>query len=154
MPEVCDVICDIVSSATSDSDTSLNSNRLKEVLKFALQAVRVTKRVAGSDEQLKKAWSPKKLSESAASLEASDRFKASTSLHGLFKQLLALIEKNDAAPKSQKSKTQSSANGQASEKAMPGKQGKKRPSRDAAQAETSTKPAKKKAKKAAPARSA
>ena len=93
---ICAVVVEAVHVAASDdvSASSLNAQRLKEVLRFALQAVRITVRVAGNEAKaVYMAWPLDDLEGMATALQSSTRFKSSTSLHGLIKEMLAVLRR-------------------------------------------------------------
>ena len=92
IPDINKCICEIVSSAATDADSPFNANRLKESIKFVLQVARLSKRVVSSSDKLRTTWKLNKLHDAADQLQSSERFKASTSIHALFKQLFAILE--------------------------------------------------------------
>ena len=88
-------------AAAPDADTpaaqQLNGQRLKDVLRFALQAMRITARVADAAEAptaLAECWPRHELAATAEQLQRSERFAASTSLHGLLKEMLVVAERS------------------------------------------------------------
>lgn len=94
---VCEVVVETIHVAAAgdgSANSSLNAQRLKEVLRFALQAVRITVRVADNEaEAVRTAWSFDEVEGMATALQASERFKSSTSLHGLIKEMLAVLRR-------------------------------------------------------------
>lgn len=81
-----------LSVASAVESPTANAATLKEVLKLGLQAARLTKRVLADDgDRLSQIWKPAKIQEASASLAASDRFKQSSSLLGLLKQMAAIV---------------------------------------------------------------
>ena len=96
MSSVRRAVLETLEMAASDdsSASSLNAQRLKEVLRFALQAVRITARLAeGDSAQALACWPPSELEAISAQMQASERFRESTSLHGLLKEMLATLRK-------------------------------------------------------------
>lgn len=91
---ICAVVVETVQvAASSDANaTSLNAQRLKEVLRFALQAVRITVRVANNEASIvHDVWPLADVEGMSTALQSSDRFKNSTSLQGLLKEMLAVL---------------------------------------------------------------
>ncbi|WFD27440.1 DNA-directed DNA polymerase [Malassezia nana] len=99
------VVATVQVAASSDANaTSLNAQRLKEVLRFSLQAVRITVRVADNEASLvHEVWPLADVEGMSTALQSSDRFKSSTSLQGLLTEMLAVLrgvgELNSASKK-------------------------------------------------------
>ncbi|WFC98442.1 DNA-directed DNA polymerase [Malassezia yamatoensis] len=97
-------------AATSDA---LNAQRLKDVLRFALQAVRVTLRVTedtkSGAEKMAEVWPPAQWQDLMSTMQSSERFQNSTSLHGIIKEILAVITRAQSSPKQNKKRTAPSA---------------------------------------------
>ena len=93
-------------ACTDDESSGINANRLKDVLKFGMQALRITRRAAGVDAKdsdltpVKKVWKTEKLLEADEMLKGSKRFSDSPSLRSLWKQLLALAGAQEIASQS------------------------------------------------------
>ncbi|PWN19959.1 hypothetical protein BCV69DRAFT_283492 [Microstroma glucosiphilum] len=113
MPDVANLVFTLLPTSTSSSPSSTgslpNAAHLKEVLKFALQAVRITKRVVFAEDvegkATKSVWKPSKIREAMAALEKEERFKNSTSLQSLLKQMLVIVEgKSEEGKKDKKRK--------------------------------------------------
>lgn len=99
MTQVHEAVLDVVRAAmTSDA---LNSQRLKEVLRFALQAIRITARIAAESDDagatMAACWPLPVLQQTAESLQSSDRFQSSTSLHGLMKEMISVVSRTTTA---------------------------------------------------------
>lgn len=90
VPEISNAFVSIVNDAC-ESSTGMTSNHVKDTIKFVLQAARISTKV-GEAERVKSAWKASKLQEAAEKLLASDKFKASTSIHDLMKQLLKVAQ--------------------------------------------------------------
>lgn len=108
LAEVRSMALDIVrAAATSDA---LNAQRLKEVLRFALQAVRVTVRVADATDDsaahVAQCWPLDELRGALEALQSAERFQSSTSLHGMLKEMTAVVSRatqtDASAPKPKK----------------------------------------------------
>ncbi|PSS32180.1 hypothetical protein PHLCEN_2v2053 [Hermanssonia centrifuga] len=72
------------------SEESLTAAQVKELLKLALSAIRQTKRVA-SQEQLHTIWEPSSWETLSSALASADRFKSSTALQTMCKQISQLV---------------------------------------------------------------
>jgi len=95
------MIVDIVSSATSSDDSQLNAQRLKDVLRFILQVVRISVRVAqdaSDNNALFKALPPSEFAALSEQLSASDRFKNSTSLLGMLQEAQRITTRSASEP--------------------------------------------------------
>lgn len=94
---ICAVVAETIHIAASDdvgTASTPNAQRLKEVLRFALQAVRITVRVADNEaDAVHMAWPLADVESMATALQSSDRFKSSKSLHGLIKEILAVLQR-------------------------------------------------------------
>ncbi|THG98713.1 hypothetical protein EW026_g3515 [Hermanssonia centrifuga] len=90
------------------SEESLTATQVKELLKLALSAIRQTKRVA-SQEQLRTIWEPSSWETLSSTLASADRFKSSTALQTMCKQISQLVteEKLSKAKASGKRKVDS-----------------------------------------------
>ncbi|PWN26771.1 hypothetical protein BDZ90DRAFT_232882 [Jaminaea rosea] len=104
MPEVATVVFSSIAFATASHSTSseggASAGKVKELLKFALQAVRLTQRVSAttsSPEAVRSVWKPTKIRDALETMGQSEQFKQSTSLQGLLKQMLALVEGGSAS---------------------------------------------------------
>ncbi|KAF8580676.1 hypothetical protein K439DRAFT_1393490 [Ramaria rubella] len=86
-------VCNTISSACDDAE-SLNTLQVKELLKLSILAVRQTKRVADIGD-LAAVWGSEDWVLLLKKVEAS-RFKTATSLHSLFRQLLATLGSSKA----------------------------------------------------------
>ncbi|KZV71817.1 hypothetical protein PENSPDRAFT_751491 [Peniophora sp. CONT] len=132
------------------SDPTLTAPQLKDVLKLALHAARQTKR-SGS---IGDVWKGEVWEKVQTKLVESERFKASTGLHGMVRQLVALgegKEKNEGKDKKKKSAAKDGLEGDV-DAAESGKETKSKPvkAKRKAEAPTDGEPVKKKkAKKSA-----
>ena len=104
------------SAENDDGATSLNAQRLKDVLRFALQGVRMTVRISdGQATSVQACWPPDELEAILQALQSSERFKSSSSLHSIMKEMLSLIRRSDPSPSSSglptKQKRRASENG-------------------------------------------
>ncbi|KIS71846.1 DNA-directed DNA polymerase [Mycosarcoma maydis] len=88
VPEISNAFVRIVNDACDSA--SITSNHLKDTIKFVLQMARISLRLTEAD-KVKSAWKVNKLQEAAEKLQGSDRFKASTSIHDLMKQLIKVV---------------------------------------------------------------
>ncbi|WFD42526.1 DNA-directed DNA polymerase [Malassezia psittaci] len=95
----------IHAAATSDA---LNAQRLKDVLRFTLQSARVTSRVADDTksgaEKIAKVWPAAQWQDLLSTVQSSERFQNSTSLHGMIKEILAVITRAQPNPEQNKNK--------------------------------------------------
>lgn len=105
------VVVDTVQAAAAQDDDSaaiLNAQRLKDVLRFTLQSVRVTLRmVDGQASRAHACWPPAEVSKMLECLQHSERFKSSTSLHSILKEVHTLLCKEDANMNKKRSVTES-----------------------------------------------
>lgn len=93
VPDISNCFVEIVNdSADAESASPLSSTHMKDTIKFVLQAARISSKVETSGEKLQSAWKVAKLQDAAEKLQGSDRFKASTSIHDLMKQLLKVLQ--------------------------------------------------------------
>ncbi|KII88994.1 hypothetical protein PLICRDRAFT_108863 [Plicaturopsis crispa FD-325 SS-3] len=93
-------------SGACDSKATLTAPQVKELLKFALAAVRQTKRLVASPEELPAIWNPSSWDALRRTLAAHDRFKASTSVQTLCQQIVQALDTSAAAkPKKEKADT-------------------------------------------------
>lgn len=115
-----DVVFTTVRGAVDGEDASLNAQRLKDVLRFALQAVRITSRIAENDAALvQAAWPVTEIEQLGTYLQDSERFRSSTSLHGMIKEMCAVVRRAGekravSAPKRARSDAESVAGGASS----------------------------------------
>ena len=109
VPVISSVFVAIVNEACDGAMTT--SNYMKDTIKFVLQAARVSGRLEQGD-KLQTAWKVGKLQDAAERLQASDKFRASTSIHDLMKQLLKVIQPETAVETRKKGKKRA-AEGQA-----------------------------------------
>ncbi|GBE82630.1 hypothetical protein SCP_0410150 [Sparassis crispa] len=87
---------DVISNACGDTPT-LTPAQMKELLKLGLTAVRQTKRFASSPEEVFSSWDPSTWNVLAGKLAASDRFKSSTGLQTMCKQMAQLASETAQA---------------------------------------------------------
>ncbi|SPO20848.1 related to DNA polymerase V [Ustilago trichophora] len=94
IPEISNCFVQIVNDSTDPETTCpLSSNHMKDTIKFILQAARISSRIeATSNDKLQTAWKVAKLQDASEKLQNSERFKASTSIHDLMKQLLKVLQ--------------------------------------------------------------
>lgn len=112
LPEVADAVFSSLSAVisigfreTQGASEDVNTNKLKGILKLALQSARLTCKVNSGG--VKTIWKLAKIREATDGL--SERFGQSTSLQGLLRQLLAVVEGGSAesTKKDRKRKEQS-----------------------------------------------
>lgn len=97
---------DALTAACTDAET-LTAPQAKDLLKHALACARYTKRVVPDHTAVRAAWDPPSWEGLATTLAASERFKASTGLQSMCRQIVALASKEGsvgAAGKAQKRK--------------------------------------------------
>ncbi|OCH90301.1 hypothetical protein OBBRIDRAFT_887807 [Obba rivulosa] len=70
-----------------EGEATLNTAQIKELLKLGLQAIRQTKRLTPSSDELASVWDPSAWNSLKNKLSASERFKSSTGLHAMSKQM-------------------------------------------------------------------
>ncbi|WFD06863.1 DNA-directed DNA polymerase [Malassezia vespertilionis] len=111
--KVRDSILDTIRAAVEPTEESMNAQRLKEVLRFALQAVRITARIVSGEKDatgtMTSCWPPAALQDTLAQLQRSPRFSSSTSLHGLLKEMLAVVQRTGTSEALQKNKKRAPA---------------------------------------------
>ncbi|SPO19935.1 related to DNA polymerase V [Ustilago trichophora] len=97
VPEISNCFVQIVNDSTDPETTSaLSSSHMKDTIKFILQAARISSRIEPTANELQTAWKVAKLQDAADKLQNSERFKASTSIHDLMKQLLKVLQPDTA----------------------------------------------------------
>jgi hypothetical protein len=69
----------------------LNASGLKELLKLALQAARLSRQLGTDAAALEKTWKPSELEVLLEEVRASDKFKASAGVHPLGRQLVSVV---------------------------------------------------------------
>lgn len=94
MPNLCQNLHDVVSSAC-DEASSLTHAQVKELLKLGLMSIRQTKKVTPTSEELLSLWDQSLWGALASKLAASDRFKASTGLQAMAKQMVQIAANGD-----------------------------------------------------------
>ncbi|CAO1616346.1 unnamed protein product [Sympodiomycopsis kandeliae] len=110
MQDVSDLVYATVNAAVNASGSEVNSNKLKDILKLGLQGVRLTSRlVEGDKAQLQKVWKVSKIQDASTALSSAERFKQSTSLIGLFKQMASIVSGENAKSNDKKRKSDASA---------------------------------------------
>ncbi|CAO1618292.1 unnamed protein product [Parajaminaea phylloscopi] len=118
LPDVAEAVFASLAAAASApakeaAGDNINANKLKELLKVALQAARVTRQVNASG--VKTVWKPTKIREAADALGKSERFQQSTSLQGLLRQLLSVVEggasSKDGSSKGEKKRKEQASGG-------------------------------------------
>lgn len=78
---------------TASRETTHSAAQMKDLFKLALLAVRQTKRyTSDKPEDLAKVWKSASWNDVLTSLTANDRFKTSTGLQSMCKQVLQLIQ--------------------------------------------------------------
>lgn len=108
LPDVAEVVFSSLAAATTNasaengksSSDNVNANKLKEVLKLGLQAVRLSHKASPSN--VKAIWKPTKIKDFADGLSKSERFQQSTSLQGMLKQMISIVEGGSSANKAEK----------------------------------------------------
>ena len=91
---------DIISKACDE--TTLTAAQLKDILKLALLAVRQSKRCLSKPDDLSKIWMPATWIVLTSKLAGNDRFKASTSLQAMCRQIAQLVQAPAAQSKKNK----------------------------------------------------
>ncbi|KAI0713431.1 DNA polymerase phi-domain-containing protein [Earliella scabrosa] len=105
VPKLRKVILETISKACEGDTATLQPSHVKEILKVALVAIRQTKRVSQNSKDLSSTWQPSKWADLSNTLAASDRFKASTGLQAMCKQITQLLQDdNSSAKTTEKSK--------------------------------------------------
>ena len=110
------VMAAAASTENDDGAATLNAQRLKDVLRFALQGVRMAVRISdGQATSVQACWPPDELEAILQALQSSERFKSSLSLHSIMKEMLSLIRRSGPSPSSSglptKQKRRASENG-------------------------------------------
>lgn len=105
MPAYRDALRSVISSsATSSADTAPSStdfdaSRLKDIIKFALAAVRTTSNAANGDAtRVRSLWRADEWVSLIDALSASSRFRGAQGLHNSIKQLVGLVGGATTAP--------------------------------------------------------
>jgi DNA polymerase phi len=82
------VLATLTAAAAPDAPAGLRAERLKELLRFALAAVRLTRRADAA--LVERVWKPAKLAAAREALAASERFASSTGMLATLRQLEAV----------------------------------------------------------------
>ena len=97
-------------------DEKLTAAQVKDLLKLALAGVRHTKRVTTDDTDVVRAtWDPASWDELGATLASAERFKASTGLQALCKQISNLANKEPSESAKNKKRKVDSVEGEEAE---------------------------------------
>ncbi|OBZ75369.1 DNA polymerase V, partial [Grifola frondosa] len=96
MPVLRQAVYDVVSKEC-DSEPTLIPAQVKEVLKLGLVAVRQTKRVSSAGKEVATIWEPSSWETLATKLAGSERFKTSTGLQAMCKQIMNMVREAPAA---------------------------------------------------------
>lgn len=91
MPKLRQTLHDVISSACDDDSASLTHAQVKDLLKLGLMAVRQTKKVTPTPEELSSIWEPSLWEALASKLATSTRLKSSTGLQTMSKQIAHII---------------------------------------------------------------
>lgn len=89
LPAYRDAIYAVLSSSLTDTSSTFDAARLKEVVKFALAAVRTTTAVSDAA-RTATLWRASEFAELVESFKASERFKNAVAIHNMLKQLVTL----------------------------------------------------------------
>lgn len=82
----------ILTKASNDSEgDGLTVNQVKQVIKCALQAVRLTKRAVPDSDSVSRLWKPDSVSLLISAFEECPKFKGSSAATSMLKQLLGAI---------------------------------------------------------------
>jgi hypothetical protein len=92
----------LTKAAGTEEDEGLGAAQIKQVIRCALQVVRLTKRVM-PNEEIGAVWRPEAMSSLLARFEQNVRFKNSSGVTGLCKQLLSAISSTPNVDKTAKS---------------------------------------------------
>ncbi|KAI5479615.1 DNA polymerase phi subunit [Pseudohyphozyma bogoriensis] len=105
VPSYRDAILKVLSTSVSDPSTTFDAARLKELVKLALAAVRITIG-ASSSAEAQKLWKGKEFAPVLDGLKSSERFKGAVGVQNLLKQLLVVLggEKEKKAEAGEKKK--------------------------------------------------
>ena len=82
------ILATLTAAAAPDAPAGLRAERLKELLRFALAAVRLTRRADAA--LVERVWKPAKLAAAREALAASERFASSTGMLATLRQLEAV----------------------------------------------------------------
>lgn len=106
---------------------TLSAGHVKQVLKLALSAARQTKRIAESPKQLHDTWQPSSWESLSNALAASGRFKTSTGLPVLCKQIIQVATQDERSDGKVKASTKRKADAvEETEDVQPSKKVKKK----------------------------
>lgn len=86
-----------MTKACTDESTTLQPAHVKDILKLALVAIRHTKRIVESMNELSTIWQPSSWSELSNTLASSNHFKGSVGLQATCKQIVQLLQENSTA---------------------------------------------------------
>ncbi|CAL1703687.1 unnamed protein product [Somion occarium] len=107
MPSLRDAILAAVSKACTEA--SLTAAHVKEILKLAISAVRQSKRIVSSPEELATLWDPSSWEELSKNLATSDSLKAAAGLQNLCKQVIRAVNQSSTKDSTSSNKPSSGA---------------------------------------------
>ncbi|CAE6520437.1 unnamed protein product, partial [Rhizoctonia solani] len=91
VPLTRDSLYKTLTTACEQTEHSANAAQVKELLKIALQAVRLARKIARPDDSVSSAWDVSAFEKVKEQLASSDRFKGSPAVQSLSKQMLSLL---------------------------------------------------------------
>jgi DNA polymerase phi len=96
--------------ACQQAEHSMSAAQVKELLKIALQAVRLTRKIARPTDSVSSCWDAAEFDRIKMELASSERFKGSPAIQASAKQLSSLLLPSSAAQKEPGSKKRKGGN--------------------------------------------
>lgn len=101
VPLMRDSLYKTLSLACQQAEHAVNAAQAKDLLKIALQAVRLTRKIARPTDSVSSSWNTAAFEKIKEELANSDKFQASSAIQSLAKQMLTLLSQSSAAQKDQ-----------------------------------------------------
>ncbi|CAE6491505.1 unnamed protein product [Rhizoctonia solani] len=104
IPLIRDSLYKTMTTACEQTEHSANTAQVKELLKIALQAVRLSRKIARPTDSVSASWDVSAFKKVQEQLASSDRFKGSSAIQSSAKQMLSLLTPPKDAPVAKKRK--------------------------------------------------
>ncbi|KDN51531.1 hypothetical protein RSAG8_00076, partial [Rhizoctonia solani AG-8 WAC10335] len=104
IPLIRDSLYKTMTTACEQTEHSANTAQVKELLKIALQAVRLSRKIARPTDSISASWDVSAFKKVQEQLASSDRFKGSSAIQSSAKQMLSLLTPPKDAPVAKKRK--------------------------------------------------
>ncbi|CAE6452304.1 unnamed protein product [Rhizoctonia solani] len=104
IPLIRDSLYKTLTTACEQTEHSANTAQVKDIMKIALQAVRLSRKFARPTDSISTSWDVSTFEKVQEQLASSDRFKGSSAIQSSAKQMLSLLVPPKGAPVAQKRK--------------------------------------------------